>query len=68
MMSTSANTAGRNKMKIGRPKLPKGEAKGRILNVRVNSDEVRRITKAARAGDQTVSEWIRSAINAATRV
>jgi hypothetical protein len=70
MVSIAASTAGRNKpkKKIGRPKLPKGEAKGRILNVRFNSDEVRRITKAAHAGDQTVSEWIRSTINAATGV
>jgi hypothetical protein len=68
-MVTTASPAGRNgpKKKIGRPKLPKGEAKGRILNVRFNSDEVRRITKAAQASDQTVSEWIRSTINAATR-
>jgi len=52
--------------KIGRPKLPKGEAKGRIVPVRFNADEVERITAAASASNQKVSEWIRSTLNAAT--
>jgi hypothetical protein len=52
--------------KIGRPKLPKGEAKGRIVPVRFNADEVERITAAAAASNQKVSEWIRSTLNAAT--
>ena len=52
--------------KIGRPKLPKGEAKGRIVPVRFSAEEVRRITAAAAARDQKVSEWIRSTLNAAT--
>ena len=52
--------------KIGRPKLPKGEAKGRIVPVRFSADEVQRITAAANANNQKVSEWIRSTLNAAT--
>jgi predicted HicB family RNase H-like nuclease len=52
--------------KIGRPKLPKGEAKGRIVPVRFSAEEVRRITAAANARDQKLSEWIRSTLNAAT--
>jgi len=52
--------------KIGRPKLPKGEAKGRIVPVRFNAEEVKRITAAASARNQKVSEWIRSTLNAAT--
>ena len=52
--------------KIGRPKLPKGEAKGRIVPVRFSTEEVRRITAAANARDQKLSEWIRSTLNAAT--
>jgi hypothetical protein len=52
--------------KIGRPKLPKGEAKGRIVPVRFSADEVKRITAAASARDQKISEWIRSTLNAAT--
>ena len=51
--------------KPGRPKLPKGEAKGRIVPVRFNSDEIRRIEASAKASQKTVSEWIRSTLNAA---
>lgn len=58
--------AKQTKPKIGRPKLPKGEAKGRIVPVRFNAEEVKRITAAASAKDQKVSEWIRSTLNAAT--
>jgi hypothetical protein len=57
--------AKQTKSKIGRPKLPKGEAKGRIVPVRFSSDEVKRITAAANASNQRVSEWIRSTLNAA---
>jgi hypothetical protein len=52
--------------KIGRPKLPKGEAKGRIVPVRFSTDEVKRMTAAANAKDQRLSEWIRRTLNAAT--
>ena len=51
--------------KIGRPKLPKGQAKGRIVPVRFNADDLKRIAAKARANGQTVSEWIRSTLNAA---
>ena len=51
--------------KIGRPKLPKGEAKGRIVPVRFSTDEVKRITAKAAANNQRVSEWIRGAISVA---
>ena len=53
------------KPKMGRPKLPKGEAKGRIVPVRFSAEEVQRITAAANAKNQKVSEWIRSTLNAA---
>jgi hypothetical protein len=52
--------------KIGRPKLPKGEVRGRIVPVRFSAEEVQRITAAAHAKDMRVSEWIRSMLNAAT--
>jgi hypothetical protein len=48
--------------KVGRPKLPKGEAKGRIVPVRFRQDDLKAIEAAARANNQTVSEWIRSTI------
>jgi hypothetical protein len=51
--------------KVGRPKLPKGEAKGRIVPVRFNVEDLKAIAAAAKASKQTVSEWIRSTLNAA---
>ena len=53
--------------KPGRPKLPKGEAKGRIVNVRVAADDLKVMEAAARARKQSVSEWIRSTLNAAVQ-
>jgi hypothetical protein len=53
--------------KVGRPKLPKGEAKGRIVPVRFRQDDLRAIETAAKANNQTVSEWIRSTIHAAVQ-
>jgi hypothetical protein len=51
--------------KVGRPKLPKGEAKGRIVPVRFTGDALKALEAAAKASQQTVSEWIRSTVNAA---
>lgn len=45
--------------KLGRPRLPKGSAKAGTLRVRVTPDELAAIEKAAKASDQTVSEWLR---------
>jgi len=53
------------KRKVGRPKLPKGTTKGRIVPVRFSADDLKAITAAAKASNQTVSEWIRSTIHAA---
>jgi hypothetical protein len=52
-------------MKTGRPKLPTGTAKGRIVHVRFTPEEIERIATAAKASNKTVSEWIRSTVNAA---
>jgi hypothetical protein len=52
--------------KMGRPRLPNGAAKGRIVPVRFSDEELERITAAASANDQKLSEWIRSTLNAAT--
>jgi hypothetical protein len=51
--------------KVGRPKLAKGEAKGKIVPIRFNTEDLKKVTAAARAKDQTVSEWVRSTLNAA---
>lgn len=53
--------------KVGRPKLPKGEAKGRIVPVRFNVEDLKAIENAAKASKQTLSEWIRSTLNAAIK-
>jgi hypothetical protein len=57
--------AKQTKPKIGRPKLPKGEAKGRIVPVRFNAQDLRRVELAAKASQKTVSEWIRGTIASA---
>jgi predicted HicB family RNase H-like nuclease len=55
-----------NKAKrIGRPKLPKGEAMGRIVSIRFAPDDIKAVAQAAKADKKTLSEWIRSAVNAA---
>ena len=53
--------------KVGRPKLPKGEAKGRIVPVRFTGDALKAMEAAAKASKQNVSEWIRSTLNAAVQ-
>ena len=50
--------------KVGRPKLPKGTAKGRIVPVRFTGDDLKAIAVRAKAANQNVSEWIRSTIHA----
>ncbi len=51
--------------KAGRPPLPKGEAKVGTLRIRVTPDELQSIESAAKTKKQSVSEWIRSTLNAA---
>lgn len=51
--------------KVGRPRLPKSEAKGRIVPVRFSAEDLKRISAAAKASDQTVSQWVRSTVHAA---
>ena len=51
--------------KPGRPKLPKGDAKSSIVPIRLNVEDRKRVEAAARASNQSVSEWIRGAVAAA---
>lgn len=53
------------KRKPGRPKLPKGAAKGSIVPVRFSPEDRKRVEGAAKASGQTVSEWVRSTLSAA---
>jgi predicted HicB family RNase H-like nuclease len=50
--------------KVGRPKLPKGEAKGKLVALRLSASDVKRIGAAAKASNQSVSQWIRSTLEA----
>jgi hypothetical protein len=50
--------------KVGRPKLPKGEAKGRIVPVRFTGEDLKAMEAAAKASGQLLSEWIRSTVSA----
>lgn len=51
--------------KVGRPKLPKAHAKSNIMPVRFNAEDRKRVEAAARASNQTVSEWVRRTLVAA---
>jgi hypothetical protein len=53
--------------KVGRPALPKGAAKGKIVPVRFAAGDLKAIESAAKAKSQTVSEWIRSTLHAAVQ-
>jgi hypothetical protein len=50
--------------RVGRPPLPKGNAKAVMLRVRISTSDLRAIETAARVNKQTVSGWIRSTIHA----
>lgn len=50
--------------RVGRPTLPKGNAKAVMLRVRISPSDLRAIEATAKASKQTVSEWIRSMIHA----
>jgi hypothetical protein len=51
--------------KPGRPKLPRGEAMGRIVPVRFTAEALKAMEAAAAAKRLSLSEWIRSTIHAA---
>jgi len=55
--------------KIGRPKLPKGEAKGRIVPIRFTEAELKLYAKEVKASDQaTFSAWVRETLKKATQI
>jgi len=56
--------AQQKKAKMGRPKLPKGEAKGRIVPVRFTGEDLRAMGQAAKLAKVSLSEWIRGTIHA----
>lgn len=50
--------------KVGRPKLPNGAAKGKLVALRLSDADVKRISAAAKASNESVSQWIRSTLDA----
>lgn len=58
--ATTIFVAQKEKPKIGRPKLPKGEAKTAMIRARVTPDEQKTIEKAANGIG--VSEWAREVL------
>ena len=53
---------------VGRPKLPRGEARAAALQVRLSPEERKRFESAAKASQQTITEWVRSTLNASFQV
>jgi predicted HicB family RNase H-like nuclease len=51
--------------KVGRPSLPKGNAKDVMLRVSVTPDDLKAMRATAKAKGQSVSEWTRGTLRAA---
>lgn len=57
------------KRKPGRPKLPKGHAKGSYIPIRVSDDDRKAFERAAKASDhKTISGWLRHVAREAAQV
>ena len=50
------------KNKMGRPPLPKGEAKGVLIGARFAPDEAKQVEQAVKRAKAVKSDWIRSAL------
>ena len=50
------------KIKMGRPKLPKGESKDILIGARFSPDESKAVNAAVKLAGNTKSEWIRKAL------
>ncbi len=55
------------KPKVGRPPLPKGEAKAIVLQSRVQPTEKASYQRAAKAAGVDLSTWIRQTLNQAIK-
>ena len=53
--------------KVGRPKLPKEQRRGEITPIRLNEDERELFQRVADENGLTLSDWIRSTLNAAVK-
>jgi uncharacterized protein (DUF1778 family) len=52
----------------GRPPLPKGHVKSKIVPMRLKDEDVKLFLKAAKARKQSLSEWMRSTLRDAAKV
>ena len=50
------------KPKMGRPTLPKGEAKGILIGARFSPDESKQVHDAVERSGKTKSEWVRNSL------
>ncbi len=50
------------KPKMGRPTLPKGEAKGVLIGARFSTDEAKQVEAAANRAKQNKSAWVRDVL------
>ena len=55
----------KNTKKRGRPSLPKGQVKAKIVPMRLHDADVKLFEKAAKATKQSLSEWMRSTLREA---
>lgn len=55
------------KVKVGRPKMPKGEAKAIVLQSRVQPAEKAAYQRAAKSAGKDLSTWIRQTLNDAIK-
>lgn len=53
--------------KMGRPKLPKGEAKGVLIGARFSPEESKQVHDAVREAGQNKSDWVRNTLLSAAR-
>jgi hypothetical protein len=55
------------KAKVGRPRLPKGQALGKPTPIRFQDDERAMFEKAAKREGLTLSEWVRQTLKNAIK-
>jgi predicted HicB family RNase H-like nuclease len=58
----------KRKARVGRPRLKNGLAKAGMLRVRLTPERIAAVERKAKAAKVTVSDWIRSTIDAALGV
>lgn len=50
------------KEKLGRPRLPKGKARGVLIGARFSADEAKTVDSAAKRASKGRSEWVRTTL------